>query len=268
VLVLDGCVSLVSCPLGDRHQAAPDTVSYAVVVCVAPVATPIAEILGGRTQVAEVVVILVVWMFTLCLHQNNCELTLRVLLTALDGGKWLALSPGCFDLGKSPMYRLELQETAILVTAHILRKTRTHWFGNSSCISRSDCVMMLMDKVWPWLMDRYPGYMMRECNNNNNNSNNTKHLALMVRILRSRVQISSQRLIIFIEDFVVFLSLEKCQGSIEIRPWLFPFISFQIHYSLTVCYLDAIYSGLETASLNNTSYCLYYRSDMFDRAVS
>jgi hypothetical protein len=60
VLVLDGCVSLVSCPLGDRHQAAPDTVSYAVVMSVASVATPIAEILGGRTQVAEVVVILVV----------------------------------------------------------------------------------------------------------------------------------------------------------------------------------------------------------------
>jgi hypothetical protein len=42
-----------------------------VVVSIASVSTPKAEVLGGGTQVAKVVVILVVGMFTLCLHQSS-----------------------------------------------------------------------------------------------------------------------------------------------------------------------------------------------------
>jgi hypothetical protein len=60
MLVLDRCVGLVSCPLSNRHQAAADTVSHAVVVVVsvAPIATSIAVILRSGPCVAEVLTIL------------------------------------------------------------------------------------------------------------------------------------------------------------------------------------------------------------------
>lgn len=60
VLVLDRCVGLVSCPLGNGHQAAADTVPHAVMVLVstAPIGTSIAVILRSGPCVAEVLDIL------------------------------------------------------------------------------------------------------------------------------------------------------------------------------------------------------------------
>lgn len=62
MLVLDRCVGLVSCPLGNGHQTAADTVPHAVgvvvVVGVVSVAS-IAVILRSGSCVAEVVAILI-----------------------------------------------------------------------------------------------------------------------------------------------------------------------------------------------------------------
>jgi len=73
LLVLDRGVGLVSCSLGDGHQAAADTVSHAVAVatriCTAPVVRSEAVFISGGPQVSKVVLIFVAWTFTLCLKQ-------------------------------------------------------------------------------------------------------------------------------------------------------------------------------------------------------